>query len=271
VLAESPLRAQVSSLDALLALPYFELMSYFGHSSMHPGGLEATVHVLQAAELGAGDNVLEVGCGTGASTHLLLEVGLTVHVAEPNPFLLESTLRNCREFAGKAPHSYLTDAEHLAGVRDHSMQLVMFEAVLGFVRNREAAIVQCKRVLKPFVGRLAIVDFFYDREPPAELRRALARVVGQEVDVLREHDWRDLLRGFRPVIWESVTLSPIAAPTTDAIRDALRRGKALPDAERLSEADLERVAARLHANTEVFEWNRSYLSGNRIVARVPYA
>jgi SAM-dependent methyltransferase len=151
------------------------------------------------------------------------------------------------------------------------MQLVLLEAVLGFVRNREAAIAQCVRVLKPFVGRLAIVDFYYHREPPAELRRALAEVVGQEIDVLLERDWHELLTGFRPKLWETVPLLPIPAPKTDTIRDALRRGKAFPDIDLLSEADIDRVAARMHANTAVFEWNRSYLSGNRIVAHVPYA
>jgi SAM-dependent methyltransferase len=271
VLAESPLRTRVSGLDALLALPYFEFMSYFGHSPLHPGGLAATVEVLQAAELAAGDAVLEVGCGTGASTHLMLEVGLDVHVAEPNPFLLESALRNCREFTGKVPHSHLTDAEHLAGVPNRSMQVVLFEAVLGFVRDRRAAMAQCRRVLKPFVGRVAIVDFYYTSVPPAHVRRALAQVLGQEIDVLLEQDWHDLLRGFRPMLWESVPLAPLVAPTPSSILEALHRGKAFPDVDALSDADVERIAARMRGNTEVFEMNRSYLSGNRIVAGVPFA
>lgn len=268
--AEPGREAPTTSLDDLIQLPYFDFMARLGHFPLHPGGLEATASVLAASGVAHGDRVLEVGCGNGVSTHLMLQVGLDVHVAEPNASLLASMARHCREHTGKVPHSHHTRAEELHGIADHSMKLVLFEAVLGFVTDQPRAMVQCRRVLERTMGKLAIVDFHYREEPPAEVRRGLAEVVGQEVSVMFDADWRELLRGFRPVLWESFELRPLSAPSLGGLRAALVQSKALTEVDALSDRDLERILARLHAQMRAFEDNRRYLAGHRIVASVPF-
>lgn len=261
--------APLTSFDALLRLPYFDLLACLGQRSLHPGGLDSTSLLLSHADLREGDAVLEVGCGTGVSTHALMLLGFDVSVAEPNPRLLRAAVSACERGLGRGPHEYLTRAEELAGIRRGSIDLALFEAVFGFFSDRERAIQQALRVLKRVQGRVAITDFHYVAEPPLDLQRRVAEVVGHEIEVCTEADWRALLSGFRPMLWETTESQVLPPLSLDSLRTGLAESS-IVQLEQFSERDLSRVAQKLEAQRAVFDENRRYLRIHHIVARVPY-
>lgn len=261
--------APLTSFDALLRLPYFDLLACLGQRSLHPGGLDSTALLLSHAELHQGDAVLEVGCGTGVTTHALMLLGFDVSVAEPNPRLLRAAASACERGLGRSPREYLTTAEELTGIRRASIDLALFEAVFGFFSDRERAIQQALRVLKRVQGRVAITDFHYVSEPPVDLQRRVAEVVGQEIEVCTESDWRELLAGFRPMLWETADSQALPPLSLDSLRTGLAEST-IVQLDQVSERDLDRVAQKLEGQRAVFEENRRYLRIHQIVARVPY-
>lgn len=256
-----------SSLDEILALPYFDLLACFGEYSLHPGGLPATARLLEASRLGPGEAVLEVGCGTGLTTHALLMAGLQVSVVDPNPRMLRATVDNCRG-TGRVPRTFHTTAESMEGVPRHTFDLAIFEAVFGFLTDRRAALRSCHRALKPTSGRIAVIDFHYVEAPPTSVRKAIGEVVGHEIDVLFEKDWKDLLGAWRIAHWEVVALAPIPAPSPSVLQESLRASGRLSE---VTERDLARIAERLAWHNAVFSENRRYMRAHHVVARVPWA
>ena len=92
----------VSSISHLLKLPYFEFLSCFGLFSMHPGGLDQTINLMEDAGLNDSDRILEIGCGTGLTSQMLHESRIEVHLLEPNIRLLQSTLNLCAQSIPKS-------------------------------------------------------------------------------------------------------------------------------------------------------------------------
>jgi SAM-dependent methyltransferase len=257
------------TVEALLALPYFDILASLGLYSLHPGGPRATARVVDAAGVRAPDAVLEVGCGTGVSTLALMHANFCVAVAEPNARMLDATLRNCRRILGQEPIAYATDAESLGGVPTGYFDLVLFEAVFGFMHDREAAIAQCRRVLRPEMGRVAIIDFHYTCSPPESVRRAVGEVVGHTIDVLDEGDWRDLFAGWTTTLWDSIPLPPLSAPTTPMLRESLRRSEAAAALASATDTDLDRLTSRLVEQNAIFRENQKYMRAHHVVAQVP--
>lgn len=253
------------SVDDLLALPYFDLLAELGEYSLHPGGLQSTARLLDFAGLRIGDRVLEVGCGTGMTTHALLAAQLSVTVAEPNVRMISAMRNTCLRAIGRLPEVLLTDAETLAGVDERSFQLVLFEAVFGFIRDRGQALLSARRALRPERGRLAIIDFHYHSVPPVQVREDVAGIVGHPIDVLTFADWEELLVDWRVAHQSVEPLAELARPNGVEVRRSVNRSGRAKRFEEFSVSDFERVAKRLRHFAEVFDTNRRHMNAHALL------
>lgn len=122
--------------------------------------------VAQALELRPGMRVLELGCGTGSMTSLLLDRQTQVTAID----LSEPMLERAR---AKAPTATFKNKDILSidevGVYDR----VLFSFVLHEMDGptRKAAIAVARRAMKP-TGRLAVVDFARSDNPVVRLSLA---------------------------------------------------------------------------------------------------
>jgi arsenite methyltransferase len=129
----------------------------------HPGGLELTRRLARSLELRAGQRVLDVACGPGATACLLAaEFGVEVDaldLAEPN---LE---RGRRAAAGRSLDGRVRfqpgDAERLP-FRDAVFDAVMCECAVCTFPDKAAAAAEFARVLRPG-GCAGITDVTLDR------------------------------------------------------------------------------------------------------------
>lgn len=213
--------AGMSTFEEVLRLPYFDFLSCMGEFSLHPGGLKATVALLEAADLRKDERILEIGCGTGHTTRALLAAGLDVSVVEPSERMLRAALRNCALGAGKRPRSHLCGAEDLTMVSTRSYDVALYECVFGFIPKPRLAIRECARVLSGVGARVCVIDLHYVAEPPPLARAALKRVFGRELAVLYEEDWRRLFSSFQLCHWQATDIMTLAAPSADGIRRLL--------------------------------------------------
>ncbi len=117
--------------------------------------------VLDAAAIGHGEVVLDVGCGDGLLGFGALPlVGDDGHVVFSD--VSEELLDRCRQIAGELGVAdrltlVTASAESLAGVADGSVDVVMTRSVLIYVEDKAAAFSAFHRVLRPG-GRVSLFE-----------------------------------------------------------------------------------------------------------------
>jgi ubiquinone/menaquinone biosynthesis C-methylase UbiE len=256
--ALSPL-AGVSVFEDVLRLPYFEFLSCMGEFSLHPGGLEATVALLRAADLRKGDRILEIGCGPGHTTRVLLAAGLDVSVVEPSERMLRAALRNCALGAGKRPKSHLCEAEDLTMLSPRSYDVALYECVFGFIPRPKLAIRECARVLSGAGARVCVIDLHYVADPPAPVRAALEGVFGREIAVLYEEDWKNLFSSFRLCHWQDADIVTPAAPSAEGVHRLLSDAAMLAQLPGSGDERFEKLSERWRTWNDVFVENKRYM------------
>jgi SAM-dependent methyltransferase len=146
---------------------------YDRHRLTYPDAL--VDHVCEVAALGAGDRVLEIGCGTGQLTRDLLARGLRVSAIEPGGRLIALARQNVGDIADvEFVHARFEDAplprEHFRAVFSASA-IHWIDPDLGWKKAAEA--------LAPG-GTLALVQYFGLNEPrSADDQHALLNAIAE--------------------------------------------------------------------------------------------
>ncbi|PID41036.1 MAG: SAM-dependent methyltransferase, partial [Proteobacteria bacterium] len=110
-------------------------------ATIRPGGLELTRRTAAYCGLKAGDRVLDVGCGTGATVAFLnRQMGIRAIGVDVSAKLLA-------EARSKAPNLSVMRANGVAlPVRSAAVGAVYCECVLSLISDTMAALVECRRV-----------------------------------------------------------------------------------------------------------------------------
>ena len=137
-----------------LAPFYDQLCSRFGL------GIPFRKETLRYARLEPGENVLDVGCGTGVLTHMAAEtVGPTGKVIgiDPAPKMISLARKNA-SVTGNSAEFRLAVIEHLP-FENETFDLVLSSAMIHHLPSdlKRAGLLEVNRVLKPG-GRLLVVD-----------------------------------------------------------------------------------------------------------------
>jgi ubiquinone/menaquinone biosynthesis C-methylase UbiE len=133
--------------------------------------------VLDAASVGAGQTVLEIGCGTGfysiAAAQRVGPSGQLVCLDLQLAMLAHA--RRCVEAAGQGAAYLQADAAALP-LRSGCVDRVLLVTVLGEIPERAAALAEIRRVLRAD-GRLSVSEQFPDPDfvPRSTLRLELTR------------------------------------------------------------------------------------------------
>jgi ubiquinone/menaquinone biosynthesis C-methylase UbiE len=167
----------------------------------------------------AGEEVLDVGCGTGRITLLTgTLVGPRGRIAgiDPSPERIAIARRHAVGLAGVNILFETGDANNLSRFRDNSFDVVYLNIVLHWVEDKEDALAQIYRVLRPG-GRLGITTGDRDRSYTVkELARKVleqpryAGAAASDVETSRpvnEAELRSLLEGAGFLVKEISTLN----------------------------------------------------------------
>ena len=168
---------------------YERAWEYRGHRSLHLGLYDeshdepgaASINAMRAlstaAEITAGERVLNIGCGAGedsvwnAKAHDARVVGVDVGERQ-----LAAAKENAREHGVADRTAFRTDDFHeLATVADDSIDVVWGLEAIAHSPEPRRALKQARRVLDRN-GRIAVADLFLTRELTAEERERLTSV-----------------------------------------------------------------------------------------------
>ncbi len=142
--------------------------------NFHPGGDQLTVHLGEVMGLSAGKKVLDVACGPGRSSMVVAqEFSCTVTGIDLSQKNIDKA-SDCATEAGLDATFKVCDAEAL-DFDDESFDAIICECALCLFPNRETALSEMFRVLKPG-GKLGITDMTISGELPPDLMDVIAYV-----------------------------------------------------------------------------------------------
>jgi ubiquinone/menaquinone biosynthesis C-methylase UbiE len=127
-------------------------------NTLHPGGLKLTARLAEIAAFKPDSRVLEIGCGRGVTTIFIARhYGCSVTGIDISPALIASARDRAENenLAGKTSF-IIADAQELPLFSD-SFDVVVSECSLSLLPNKERAIDEVRRVLKPR-GKITITD-----------------------------------------------------------------------------------------------------------------
>jgi len=136
--------------------------------SFHPGGLALTHKLALKTQVSAESIVLDIGAGRCVSTHYLAQkFGASVYAVDVALDHLINSRKDDIANSQNKIHLIQGDTHHLP-IASNSIDVVFCECVLGSFRNRQLALAEAYRVLKPN-GYLAISDVYLNEQMPIEL------------------------------------------------------------------------------------------------------
>jgi len=186
---------------------YFNFLAKVGLTK-HYGSLDATMELIQATGIKAGQRVIDIGCGVGATpVNLAQQIGTPVIGSD----LIESMLYRCRERAAAYQVLHLTpflaaDARDLP-FPGNCFDAVLLESVNVFFEDKTTVLKEYARVLRPG-GYLGFTEMTW-LQPPTKVYVDLFKNAAF-VTALEESGWKDLLveSGFVNVIGNSYSINP---------------------------------------------------------------
>lgn len=145
--------------------------------------------MLDVCPVGAGDQVLDVGCGLGHEVHRLAQrVGPQGRVVgiDANPAMIAEARR--RGAGLTLPVSFEVGDAHQVGFSDSSFDLCRTERVLRYVNRPEAVLGEMVRLTRPG-GSVLAFDFDSDQTVVDAADPALVRRIADVLDAAVPHPW----------------------------------------------------------------------------------
>lgn len=260
------LMRNISCVEDMLKLPYFDFLAFFGEVSLHPGGPEATAELLSTAKVSQDDHVLEIGCGTGATTWRLIEAGARVTAADISPKMLSAAALTCERHGVPKPRLINASADDLDEVACGSVDVILCECVLGFVADLKRTVMEFKRVLNPETGRIALLDYHYRAAPPPEVLRQLSQETGLSISATTWEQRREsLASNFYQRSLKSFNPPQIQTPSKEQLLEGWRSTGLATEMSWFDEKAASACIAHWHTHESAFRKNRQYLLGHQAV------
>ena len=188
-------RVKNSSLSSASTVPatYFDLQAYWGVTK-HMGGRRATDELFEMCDIGSDSLVLEVGCGVGVTTSILLSsVGCRVAALDRKLMMLSRARDRTRREGGGARAMFVcAEAEHLP-FREGVFDVVISESVTTFAPDRAKAVEDYARVTKPG-GRVGMNEEIWHEPPTESMKSYVGAVLEIPPDIPDADGWVELYR-----------------------------------------------------------------------------
>lgn len=167
---------------------YLDLQAAVGITK-HMGGYAATDELYRLCKLEEAREVLDVGCGIGVGpVYMVQEIGCKVAAVDVSDKMLDWAKRRAqREGVVDRIEFHKADVRELP-FEDNRFDSVIVESVLAFVPDKQAALDELVRVLKPG-GYLGLNETFWTEPPPEDLDW---EELGIGPAIILEDNWREM-------------------------------------------------------------------------------
>jgi ubiquinone/menaquinone biosynthesis C-methylase UbiE len=248
---------------------YVKLISRLNQGNPTTGGLGNLRTAINSLPLSKMNKVLEIGCNTGSSTIALGEMLINSDItgididADMIAMAEQNISQAVKDGINKKAqvNVEIADAKKLP-YPNNTFDLVVSSGTLSFVDNRELAIQDIYRVLKPG-GFLLTLDYFSKKSQPIELAKRVSSIIGVDVTKTTLKSWINL-HSTQPFNIEGIETkkSFMHSMSIDVKMNNLKT-VLKQQGHSCNEEDLETFESHL----EIFKENEKYVGVINIVAR----
>lgn len=227
------------------------LVRYLLGESLHPGGLALTRALGKELGLTKGQYLLDVACGRGASAIMLAQTyKCRVAGIDTDARALEGATKDARRYRLDSLVAFVEgDATHLP-FPPAAFDAVLCECATSLFSNRQAALCEIARVLKPS-GRLALSDVTFRPETlPLPLDSSIARALCIPLGTGPEQ-YVHLIQGAGLTIEGKADYSNTVEKLLDKAESLLGIGRRTALATKANDQQLDQIAVALNCASEL--------------------
>ena len=171
-------------------LTYTDFISLIKEENRPSGGKTTIREIVKNSFLNKESKVLEIGCTNGFST---IEINKLINCINVGIDININSIKNANDriLKNNLDPNRITfkygDAEKLE-FKDNYFDMIVCGNAISFIQNKENAINEIKRVLKPN-GMISIVPIWYKEEPEYDIIKNVNKELGFEINISYEEDW----------------------------------------------------------------------------------
>lgn len=252
-------------IERISEMSFSEIVGLVNEPNTPSGAHESIRQICTAIPMDRVERILDVGSNTGfATVELASSTKAQVVGVDINP----GSVEYARQLAGRVG---LSNAEFQVGnilalpFPNDSFDMVYCNNVTSFIADRDKAIAEYQRVLKPN-GVLAIVPIYYIRTPPTELVERVSRAIEAPIEVRDIDQWFSAFESpdLRLYYRADFAYDDLSANTISAYAARVTAPERLPD---LSEDDRAAAGERLAYFYSLFNENLQYCGFSVLIYR----
>lgn len=184
-------------------MSYNEIIGLVRETNRTPGGLNTIRIVSEKLMLNSNSKILDIGTSTGhSSLEFSRLLNCEVIGIDINPLSLETARNRLKRFELNKAEFILDDATKMK-FNDKTFDVVFAGNVTSLVSNRDAALKEYWRVLKPS-GYLVAVPMYYLETPSEELVNNARKAIQVNISILYKKDWKKFFVRDEDEIFEEI-------------------------------------------------------------------
>lgn len=184
-------------------MSYNEIIGLVRETNRTPGGLNTIRIVSEKLMLNSNSKILDIGTSTGhSSLEFSRLLNCEVIGIDINPLSLETARNRLKSFELNKAEFILDDATKMK-FNDKTFDVVFAGNVTSLVSNRDAALKEYWRVLKPS-GYLVAVPMYYLETPSEELVNNVRKAIQVNISILYKKDWKKFFVRDEDEIFEEI-------------------------------------------------------------------
>lgn len=243
------------------AMSYVDFISFIKETNRCPGGKDTINWILRNSFANDKTHVLEIGSNTGFSS---LEVArllkcnvLGIDVVANAVNIANQELKQDTKEIQKLVKFKVGSAYNIP-CKDNSIDLIIAGGSTSFMDNKNKAITEMYRVLKPW-GMCSVTNLFYHTKPPKKVLKAVSDIIGTEIKYMTAKDWRDLYTNVNDFEIYKFETEKLSAQTENTLKDYIEYFMNKPHIACLSCEEKNAIKQRWHDILTVFNENHKYL------------
>ena len=189
--------------EDILEMSYNELIGLVRETNRTPGGLNTIKDVARKLCLNHNSKILDIGTSTG---HTSLEFGRLLNCEvvgiDINEESIKTATERCSRFNLEKVSFKLDDATNMT-FNDNTFDVVFAGNVTSLVSNRENALKEYWRVLKPN-GHLVAVPMYYLETPSEDLLQKVRDAIQVNIQAQYKDSWKEFFLRENDEVFEEI-------------------------------------------------------------------
>ncbi|MDE1849024.1 MAG: class I SAM-dependent methyltransferase [Nanoarchaeota archaeon] len=177
------------AVEDIRKMSYTDFISLIKEENRPPGGKNTIKEFLLNSFANKDSKVLEVGCTNGFTS---LEIARLLNCRVWGIDINKNSIINAKSRIRKEKVKFLYGNAYNIPFKDNYFDLVICSNATSFMSDKTRAILEYKRVVKPW-GFIAISPMYYNKKPPEDIIKRVSDIIDSKIDIKSKIDWLNLL------------------------------------------------------------------------------